>query len=406
MKMNVTRLRPGRARKAFFVSSGLILLMGFYLLTLLLPSKAAPVASKKVPEAADPVTVILSRMSDREKIGQIIMVNFYGEDYDDVGRWMSEYGFSGLMLKSENVRGKDFEGVAEMNRRLKASQKRLPVFISVDQEGGSVARLDGVLKSYPAPSEIYASGGRDAVREFARYTAENLKKLGIEMNFNPVLDVPASSRSVVSGRCFASDPQENTALAQLVIQESEARGVISVPKHFPGYGQVSADPHYDICVDETEDLDAESKWFYTLSNTRAIMSAHVIFSRYDELPATLSRSILGKLRENRFTNVIITDDIQMRAITRVMDYRRAAVRAVNAGCDLVLSVTQDPDLWRDNAESLHRTLLSALQSGEISRERLDSAVERVLRMKLSLGETGFGILQENGKNGSVAVSAR
>lgn len=356
---------------------------------------ASPLSSVPAEKRLDILTdEVLSRMTVREKIGQLVMVNYYGDDLTRVSELIRKYSLSGIMLKAENIRNRTFEQIKSANRELSAAAGRFPLLISVDQEGGAVSRLNGVLKSYPFPSEIYLSRGKNGIAELADYTSSRLKDLMINVNFSPVVDLAVKSDSIVYKRSFSADPSVNTELGRLYVEHSRKNGVIAVPKHYPGYGNVGKDPHTDICVDSTRSLDDLSAPFFNLTDSKMIMSSHVIFSNYDDRPATLSRKILMKLR-NCYSNVIITDDIQMKAITRIMDYKKAAVESIRAGCDIVLSVTLDEEKWYRNAAELCDYIIEKYQDGELPQSAIDEPARRVIRMKLSsFRPENWGIIRE------------
>lgn len=386
-----------RNRLPFLIAS-LLVILAFCVNTaifLKISANSSPMSSlpqeRRLELLADEV---LSRMSVREKIGQLVMVNYYGNDLSKVAELIRKYHLSGIMLKAENVRNKSYNEVKNANRTLSAASGRFPLLISVDQEGGDVSRLNGILKNFPYPSEIYRSRGKEGVMEAADYTSARLKDLQINVNFSPVVDLAVRSDSIIYKRSFSSDPAVNSDLGKLYIDRSRKNGVIAVAKHYPGYGNVGKDPHNEICVDDTSSLDEISAPFFNLTGSEMIMSSHVIFRNYDDRPATLSRKVLKRLRDS-YSNVIITDDIQMKAITRIMDFKRAAVESILAGCDIVLSVTLDEDRWYRNAAELCDYMLDKYQNGELPESAIDGPVRRVIKMKLSaFRPENWGILKE------------
>jgi beta-N-acetylhexosaminidase len=325
---------------------------------------------------------IISRMSIEEKIGQLLMINYLGNDLSRVRILVESYHIGGFMLKSENIVNNNYRQVKANNRRIQHFASSIPIFLSVDQEGGSVARLRTIIDNYPSPLELYSLRGEEGVIELARYFSSRLKDLNIHINFAPVMDVIEVNHSVVSGRVFSRNVDVNTRLSRVYLDIFNKSGVIAVPKHYPGYGRVGIDPHYEVCFDPIQDIDVISAPFREVIDAQMIMSAHVVYPNYDNKPGTLSEIIISGLRQKGFSNIIITDDIQMYSITDIYDYKTASKMALQAGCDIVLSITKDDKDWFDEAVNLHKYLVEAYKRGEIPPEKINLALKRVLRSKL------------------------
>lgn len=404
--MNFSRNKSARYLSFLLILVGIILLFFNVKIYLKIEQSRAIALSIKEPAKGpetkpldDMIHNIISRMTIEEKIGQMMIVNFYGDSLEPLNNLISNYSLSGIMLKSENVRNKPFDEIKKMNMNILAHSYRIPLIISIDQEGGNVSRLDGILKSCPFPSELYQTKGESGIEESADYTSKKLHDLNINMNYSPVLDVVFTTNSVIYKRSFSANAETNSYLGQIVIQKSRQNQVISVPKHFPGYGNVSTNPHEDVCINNDSILEEISKPFLNLQNPEMIMSSHVIFKKYDDKPATLSKVIIGYLRTNNYSNVIITDDIQMKSITKLYHYQEAALAAIKAGCDMVLSVTQDKNKWQQNIVELHQYLVNSCRGGEISEETLNQSLYRIIKMKLnSMSIERWGILNDEEKH--------
>lgn len=344
-------------------------------------SAALTTTSTTLCEISSPLTgeSILSNMSLREKVGQLIMVNYRGEE-EDVAEWISDYPVGGIMLNAFNINGRNGKKLLSAVTVLQ-SAGCIPLLISVDQEGGEVQRLSSILESYPSPFELFQNEGAEGVSNQALYFSTELPEIGINVNFAPVLDVPENDGSILSGRSFSEDLDENAALCQSVIDIYSKSETIACVKHFPGYGATTIDPHDEICEDNTSVLTEIAEPFLNLTNMEMIMTAHVIYDGY-ELPATLSEEILSLLRKEGFEGILITDDLQMGAITQSYDFDEAAVLALSAGCDITLSITKT-DNWKNNAVKLFYTIEKAVENGEISEEEINEKVLRILNLKLS-----------------------
>lgn len=357
--------------------------------------KAVPDTS---PDREDLLTTIISQMTDSEKIGQLMMVNYFGNDLKLIQILMDELSVSGIMLLGENVEGKSYEQLRDFNHSLQTKSQRIPIFLSVDQEGGDVARITRIIREYPYPSRVYSQKGKQGIKEQAEYYSEKLRDLNININFSPVLDIVLDEQSIIAERSFSHNGDINAELGRLYIDIFRKSSLIAVPKHFPGYGSVSLDPHYAVCRDNVNRAEDLGSPFFSILDSPMIMSSHVIFSREDSVPATLSRPVLQVLRQKSYSNIIITDDIQMQSITALYDYRIASLKALQAGCDVVLSVTKDSSAWLTQARSLHNYLLSAYKKGDLSEETLNTALKRILRIKLQyLHQEQWTIIPESQK---------
>jgi beta-N-acetylhexosaminidase len=366
-------------------------------------SKAVLPAENEKISVESEISNILKKMTDKEKIGQLIMVNYFGEGLEKVYYLITNCGLSGFMLTGENVRNKTYSQIQQINKNLiQASSGRIPLVISIDQEGGTVSRLNGILKNFPAPADVYQKDGKEGVLELADYNSKKLKGLNIQINFSPVLDVVYKTNSIIYKRSFSANSSTNAELGRCYLEKAKQNGIIAAAKHFPGYGNMGLDPHEFVCVDRESSLEELAKPFLETLDFPMIMSSHVIFSRYDKRPATLSRKIIAYLRENHYSNVIITDDIQMKSITQLYDYRKASLEAVLAGCDIVLSVTKDPGNWYQKAVELYNYLYEAYKSGALSEEAVNQSLSRILKMKLAfVAPEYWGIVSTKDKTLSV-----
>lgn len=353
------------------------------------------------------INKIIERMSVEEKIGQLIMVNYYGNNFSRVKQLIDTYHVGGLMLKSENIKNKSYSQVKNNNKRLLSYSKRVPLFISVDQEGGDVARLDSIIKSYPSPREVYNSDGKKGIEDLAKYFSEKLDDLNIQINFAPTVDVIKNNDSIVNNRIFSKDSAKNGDMAKLYIEIFNSNNIIAAAKHYPGYGTVSKDPHTDICRDSETSLDSITIPFAKVVGSAMIMTSHVIFSKYSEYPSTISKKIISQLREKyNYSNIIITDDIQMKSITKLFDYEEASVRAINAGCDIVLSITKDESKWYSETKILVKYLIKAYKNNELSKIAVDNALRNIIRTKLQYVKKSQWTILETSEKSAFRISSK
>lgn len=340
----------------------------------------------------DPLRIQLDGMSVDEKIGQLLFFGFDGMAPDEQALDMiSRYRPGGLIIMGANVESSS--QLAKLVDALKAGTEKygIPAFIGVDEEGGRVSRMPPELKDMPAALKVGKTGDPGHAEGMGRVIAEELKAFGFNMDFAPVLDIWSNPKNTVIGdRAFGTDPETVGKMGIPVMKGLADGGIIPVVKHFPGHGNTVADSHKELPVSDSgvERLKSfELKPFEeaVASGADAVMIAHILLEQVDDqYPASLSKAVITDLLRNQmgFDGVVITDDMTMGAIAKNYGLEEAAVKAVQAGCDLLL-VVHGYDREAQVAESLK----NAVQNGEISEERLDESVYRILRLKEKYGLT-------------------
>ena len=353
-----------------------------------LPSTQPPtveVTQETLPpatEAADPLEQLLSIMPTEYKVGQLFLARCPETNgVEDI----KTYHLGGYILF-----GRDFENQTPESLAATLSQYQLaspiPLLIAVDEEGGSVCRVSSnpAFRShrFPSPRNLFLSGNMEAVLEAEAEKAALLSGLGINTNLAPVCDITTKPGAFLYSRSLGQDPETVGEFAAGALQIMEDHGIGGVLKHFPGYGN-NADTHTGIATDDRSLDQLESCDLIPFqrgidAGCDAIMMSHNIVSAMDAAyPASLSPAVHDYLRETMgFTGVIVTDDLDMGAITETYGAGEAAVLAVLAGNDLLCS-TEYP--------TQYEAVLEAVTSGRISMEILDAAVLRILKWKQSLG---------------------
>ncbi|RAV06604.1 beta-N-acetylhexosaminidase [Paenibacillus sp. YN15] len=330
----------------------------------------------------------LESWSLRQKLGQMVMCGFDGtQPSEGILRLIRDYRVGGIIYFRRNI-GSAAE-VAGLSRRLREANHAAggaPLWIAVDQEGGMVARIDRDVSPVPGNMALGAAGGADLAYEAARISGVELRQLGISLNFAPCVDVNNNPANPVVGvRSFGEDPELVAVLGAAAIRGYQETGVSACAKHFPGHGDTAADSHHELPLvphsrERLEQVELPPFRQAILAGVDAIMTAHVQFPACDPsgVPATLSPSILGGLlrRELGYEGVIVTDCLEMNAISQTVGVGRGAVLAVAAGADMVL-VSHREDRQIEALEALY----SAAESGELPMARIDEAVARILRAK-------------------------
>lgn len=276
------------------------------------------------------------------------------------------------------------------------SQATIPLFVSIDEEGGRVNRLK---TKYGFPKTVTAQylgdlDNPDSTAFYARKTAATLRKLGINMNFAPSVDVNINPNNPVIGkigRSYSSDYQKVIRHAEQVIEAHELYGVVTVLKHFPGHGSSKNDSHLGM-ADVSNTWRFEELYPYKAlidsGTVRAVMTAHIVNATTDEskLPSTLSKkAISGVLRGFLgYDGVVVTDDMQMKAISAEYGLEEAIKMSIQAGVDILLFANNVPDYDMVTADQLHSIIKKFVESGEISPERIRQSYDRIQALKSSI----------------------
>ena len=369
--------------------------------------KSAPQKKVLTPSQADAIEAQLSRMSLREKVGQLFCVRPEALDpvFQSSGKGMVEYkmqavneqtkAFSeqypvgGVTLFSHNI---------DNPEQLKAFTQDLHALpgaplLSIDEEGGRVARIGGNenfhVPTYASMAAVGATGDPAKAYEAGVAIGIYLKKYGLDVDFAPVADVNTNPRNIVIGdRAFSDNPKTAAPMVVKFLDGLEKVGIVGCVKHFPGHGDTVGDSHHEyVQSDKTweEILNCEMVTFKAAIEAGApmIMSAHVAVPNVtgDKLPATLSHLMLtDKLRgELGFKGVIITDAMGMKAVSDRYASGESAVMTLQAGADIVLMPENLPEAFE--------AVLSAVEDGTLPESRIDESVRRILALKLSLQES-------------------
>jgi beta-N-acetylhexosaminidase len=338
------------------------------------------------PIEKDPIAEQIKDMSLDEKLGQMQIVGIEGYKIDDGAKQMiEELHVGGFILFGKNI--ESTEQLLELNNSLKSANavNKIPLFISVDEEGGRVSRIPKTIINLPTNKDIGKIYNMEFSYEIGMLLAEKVKALGFNMNFAPVLDINSNPKNPVIGdRAFGSKPEVVRDLGIQAMTGISLGGVIPVVKHFPGHGDTAVDSHVGLPTVEN-DLERLNSFelipFKGAINKGAecVMVAHILLAKIDaENPASLSTAIITDIlrKQLNFDGVVITDDMTMGAIMKNYDLAAAAVQAVKAGNDIVLVAHK-----YENALATMKSLKEAVQAGEITEQRIDQSVYRILKLK-------------------------
>ncbi|HQE67541.1 MAG TPA: beta-N-acetylhexosaminidase [Bacillota bacterium] len=350
-------------------------------------------------DAKDPLEekaeALLGKMTLNEKVGQLLIVGFPEDTKKEALQdYIDRLKVSGFILFSRNYT--DFDSLYALVRSLKemnSPKNPLPLFISVDEEGGTVSRLPKGGTHFPDARQVGKAGEPGLTYKAGQTIAQELKAAGINLNFAPVLDIVESSENkLLIRRSYGSTPEVVSLHGTSFINGLQSKGVIAVPKHFPGHGNTDKDSHSMLPVIDTDKAAMQSRELVPFkaaidAGLDAVMVGHIAFPRIDPtgLPATMSNYFLTDVlrKDLGFEGISISDDIEMQGYISSKDtIEECVTSSFNAGLDIFLightKAIQD---------QVFTALRDACGDGRISEERLNESVLRIIKVKLKIGLT-------------------
>jgi len=313
------------------------------------------------------------------------MLGFSGVDVPPELRSLArEFDLGGVILFGRNVQAP--EQVADLVHQLRQLGNEQPPWIAVDQEGGRVARLRRPFTEWPPMATLGRRGDVAVTRRFARALADELQLIGISLDFAPVLDVHTNPANPVIGDRAISEKAEIVAEhGRAIIETLQQAGIAACGKHFPGHGDTSTDSHHTLPLVEhpLERLRAVELVPFRAAidaGVASIMTAHVLVTSLDDArPASLSRRIVHDLlrEELKFEGLIVSDDLEMRAVAEAHTLEQSTVMAIEAGCDVVLLCGADQAQQSAALEALVR----ASESQRLSYGQIDDVLTRHRRAR-------------------------
>ena len=321
----------------------------------------------------------------RRQIGQLLIAGFDGHQIPPEMRSLAkEFGLGGVIFFARNIA--EPEQVAEMAFDAARLVPELPAWVSVDQEGGRVARLKAPFTEWPPMATLGRSGDVTLAERFARALAAELKAVGVTLDYAPVLDIHTNpSNPVIGDRALADKAEEVARLGAAIVRTLQSQGMASCGKHFPGHGDTSTDSHLELPLVEHPPDRLRRVEFVPFkaaiqAGVATIMTAHVLVPSLDEQrPASLSRRIIFELLRSElgYEGVILSDDLEMKAIAAQYQVPEAAVMAIEAGCDGVLICSGDTATQAAALEAL----VHAVEEERLPFGRVEDALKRQRRAK-------------------------
>lgn len=348
------------------------------------------------------VSDALSKMTLKEKIGQMFIVCTDSLDFDaetevseKMRQKLEEYKPGGVIFFSYNL--KDREQTKKMISDIQETEE-IPLFISVDEEGGTVARIANSKNmqttKFPPMADIGATGDSKNAYNVGKTIGKEIKELGFNLDFAPVADINTNTENTeIGNRSFGSDTKLVSEMVSQEVKGLQSQGVSSTLKHFPGQGQCGEDTHkgyvdLNATIDRLRDVEFQPFESGISAGADMVMMSHVAVSQITgkETPASLTKLMVNDIlrEELQFDNIIITDAMNMKVITKFYDADQAAVMAIEAGNDMIL--------MPDNFEQAYEGVLDAVKDGTLSESQIDESVSRILAVKIKRG-----ILPESSK---------
>lgn len=337
--------------------------------------------NKVLPPQLSTEERILASMTPEQKVGQLFIFGIEGNQHiESSNKEFLKYSQpAGVILFERNIT--DREQLKNLIKEIQNTSK-IPLFISIDQEGGVVPRIKWNEIYTRSPKEIRT--GEEAYK-LAVVRGKFLGELGFNMNFSPVAEYVTNHKSFIYPRTFNGTAQEVTNKATSTVLGYRNAGIISVVKHFPGHGNDSLDPHHSMALVniKEEDWDRYIEPFRDIlkeTYTDAVMVGHIKFINIDKFPASISSEIIQNRLKNtlNYEGLIISDDMQMKALNSFGDPKQIAKQALEAGEDLLIYAK-----YKANENSLQKSVYSyILQEVKKGNMNIDEKVLKILRKKI------------------------
>ena len=322
------------------------------------------------------------------RVGQHVIIGFDGYTAsDDVKRLIRDFAVGHVILFARNVA--EPRQVAELVRDLQDVARKAghdtPLMVSVDQEGGRVARMKEPWTLWPPLRAIGRLKSEEMAREMGKALARELLACGVTLDYAPIVDVDTNpANPIIGDRSFGDDPELVGRLGAAMIHGLQDNGVAACAKHFPGHGDTDKDSHLELPVVDIsrrrlEEVELPPFRHAIDAGVATIMTAHILLRDVDDtVPATLSRRIVQEMLREKlgYGGVIISDDLEMKAVANFAPIEVLAVRALQAGCDLLPVCS-----LHDQQATAFEAVVHALESGEIRTKDMDDSDLRVRRLK-------------------------
>lgn len=324
----------------------------------------------------------------RQKVGQATMIGISGKTLtEDEKKFITENNIGGVTLFSRNIETPQqlHKLTTELQALRNKQADRAPLLIAIDMEGGRVARLKAPFTQWPPLKKIGDLDSPSVAFKFAESMGAELQAIGVNLDFAPCVDVLTNDKNTIIGdRSLSTDPEIVGKIASALVRGYIKSGVIPCAKHFPGHGNTLLDSHFDLPIEEvslqtliTRELSPFKKAFR--ARLDLVMTAHILYKNIDpEWPATLSKKILTDLLRNEcgYRALVISDDLDMKALRNLYDPSFIAVKAIDAGINILLYCNEfdTPPQGLDAIEK-------AVTDKKLSMESIENNYQMMLKLK-------------------------
>ena len=341
----------------------------------------------------------IATMTTAEKVGQMFMLAFAGNQLDEARILMGEHLVGGAYIGNDNV--PTASAAVKLCNTLQSFARNtrlgIPLLLGADQEGAwSVMTADSAMG--PGNMAVGATGDPQAAYDMYRVIARETAAVGLNVVLGPAADCNSNPHnSIIEMRSFGEKPQLVAAMTAAAVRGLQENGSVATLKHFPGHGDTTLDSHRGLPTVSRDRADLMRIDLHPFAagikaGAKIVMTSHIIFTALDpERPATLSPLILGDLLRGElgFDGMVVSDSMNMHSMKRNYDPADAAIQGFNAGVDLMMLAEEhydhDASTYLENQRALIRAVIRAVENGIISAERVDDAVARILRLKTEAG---------------------
>ena len=327
----------------------------------------------------------IKELSLEEKVGQLFMIGLEEKTNEDIANLIQKNKIGGVVLYKKNYHTYEEMLTYVNNIKMLNSENFIPIFISIDQEGGRVNRMPQEILNLKSATKLANTKNVEIVKESGRIIGEMLNKTGISMNYAPVLDIRKfEEKHAIGDRCYGENKEDVSKYGIEVMKEMQNQKVIPVIKHFPGHGLTKKDSHFRIpkITQKIEVLEKEDMVPFEKAikeNAEAIMVGHLIIKDVDrKYPASLSKKVIQKhlIEKYNYKGLIITDDLKMMAIQLHYNMKEAVVKAIEAGNDIIMI-----GLPYKKVNKIIKFIIKEVKSGKIKEERINESVEKIIAIK-------------------------
>ena len=327
----------------------------------------------------------IKELSLEEKIGQMLIMGLEDKEQKEIDNIIKKLKIGGIIIYKKNYNNYEqmlglINNIKEMN-----AENKIPITISVDQEGGRVNRMPPEILNLKSATKFANSKDVELVKETGNIIGKMLSETGISMDYAPILDIRRfEEKHAIGDRCYGENKEDVEKYAIEVMKKIQQNNVISVIKHFPGHGLTKKDSHFRIpkIKEKIELLEKEDMKPFEAAiknGADALMVGHLIIKDVDKkYPASLSKKVIQKylIEKYNYNGLIITDDMKMMAIRLHYNMKKAVKRAILAGNDIVMM-----GLSYKKVDKIIKYIISQIKKGKISEERINKSVEKILRIK-------------------------